>query len=285
MLNLMKSEIRKILSSKLFYIMLILFFILFLRHFENPDKYFSYYIRSEKNFAATAVGHTILFTRNSVIITILSVYSAIYAMTDFKTGVINNLLAKGYSRNKIFLSKLFPLIITIICTTIYVNLLYFVTGILRYGVVDYPMLFLGIECLLGMALCFITYPVMVFCISYLIRSTSLSVIYATLSYSLVNTIFAKIIDFLFKNVGPLFSFECYYVRNYTHDIFISDFLFNNIFDYFCRLNMTFNITKNTSELPIIIMFYIALTIYPIIVILLSMLINKKMERNWKMRNS
>ena len=75
-MSLIKSEFKKIISSKAFYAMIVILFLIYLYHFIDIDQYLLEFTFSrEANFAGSAVGHTVMSTRDSIKLIILSVYS------------------------------------------------------------------------------------------------------------------------------------------------------------------------------------------------------------------
>ena len=277
MLSIIKKEFKKML---LFIPLYILIAFLILNIIRNSDSFGILSISStDRILGQNAISYqlSILKDKSTIIIVALSLFAALYALNDFKNKVVFIELSKGNTKTKIFLSKLLVLADVIMCVLLLINVIYFFIGLIKYKIAfrySFPI----INCIIGINLIFIEYAVIVFCISYIIRSSVISLIYGATYYLFIEWLIGQILNTFFKGGKGLLTIRhaTYQDQIINYELHIENFLFKNMINYFYEVCGFFRPMETTYFVSAY--YYVAMIIIPAIIIGITILVNNYMER-------
>ncbi len=207
MRKLLKFEFRKLLHSKSFYICLaIMLFMIFIVAQSNQSA-FEFSLQENgivhtdevaaevgKEARCDGVGAMLMAVYSSEYILIAGIFVAIFICDDYSQSILKNIYSKGYSRNKVILSKLLTILIATSAMYILVCLYAFILGASYFGVgeggakIFVKMLVQYISCIANVSFAF--------AISSWIRKKGASItiiVFAALIISLILSLIDKII--------------------------------------------------------------------------------------------
>lgn len=210
MKNLLKFEFHKLVRQKSFYIctivMLALTFIslLITKTWAESD------LENAKELSGAA---TVLTAVSSSSFTMLSgIFIALFACNDYDSQTIKNVYAHGFSRGKVYFSKLLTTLAAVVVMFAVMLVFSYVSGSALFGNESAAGNYIGL--IFGQLILCLAYAAFVFAVSLVIKKTGASVALAILGTSLVGTVL---------NLGDaMLKSETFKLSSYWLDAFMTD---------------------------------------------------------------
>ena len=208
MKNLLKFEYRKLFTSKIFYICLII-----------PALLDIVYSITTNNLLGTAIsnypcGDFIVNVVNSnFMFIIIAIFIAIFACSDFTHETMKVILSKGYSRQNIFLSKLICVLSASLIIFIFSIIIAFIIGINTYTHAGISVNLFKILCV--QAIITLAYSSLFFMISMILKKSGSSIA--------INIISTIIVSLLLTVINQLLN-----IKKFSLDSYWLSSLFSNV---------------------------------------------------------